>query len=368
MLAHIDANRKTGKNYVAIFDDHKRFARETENHLMLRRLLTERGVRVEFLNFKTEDTPENKFSETMYAAQAELEREQNRRQNRERRRARLERGFAVTRAPIGYMYKDAPEGGKVIVPNPEFAPIIKEALEGFAENRFASQVEVKRYLEGFPKLPMSRNHHGEISQQRVIWMLRNHMYAGMISAPYLGISMRKGQHEGLISFETHEKIIAKLDAGVYAPTRKDISEDFVLRGAVACSSCKTPLTAGWSKGKFKKYPYYFCRERSCAAYGKTIPRAKIEGRFAELLSALQPRPQLAKLVQAMFEEAWSQYISQLGHASKQFADEASNRSWKKKSSVWLIVSSTPALPESFRPMKNVLNFWSGISFLLRKRR
>lgn len=322
LLAHIDANRHSGKNYVAIFDDHKRFARQTENHLLLRRMLRERGVRVEFLNFTLDETPENRFSETLYAAQAQLEREQNIRQNRERRRARLERGLHVTRAPLGYRYVPCPQGGKMLVPDESTAPIIQEALEGFASGRFTSQAEVKRYLESRPELPIGRNRNGEIAAQRVVQILRHHIYAGLISAPYLGISLRKGQHEALITFETHEKILAKLDARSFAPTRKDVARDFVLRGAVACDCCQMPLTAGWSKGKRKRYPYYHCMNKRCSAYGKSIARAKIEGNFVELLESLQPQPRVARYAKAVFEEAWSQRVAQIEDASTSYAAEA----------------------------------------------
>lgn len=322
LLAHVDANKHSGKNYVAVFDDHKRFARATEYHLLLRRMLHERGVRVEFLNFNLDDTPENRFSETMFAAQAQLEREQNLRQNRERRRARLERGFHVTRAPIGYRYVPSAQGGKELVLDETTAPIVKEALEGFASGRFSSQAEVKRYLESRPELPISRNDKGEIKQQRAIQILRHHIYAGMVSAPYLGVSLRKGQHEPLISFETHEKILTRLREGVYAPTRADLCADFVLRGAVLCSCCQTPLTAGWSKGKYKKYPYYFCRHKGCEAYGKTIARKKIEDRFAGVVGSLEPTPMVARLVIEMFRDAWEQKTAQLEAASRKFADDA----------------------------------------------
>jgi predicted site-specific integrase-resolvase len=79
LLAYLDA-RKPGKPYVVIFDDLKRFARDTEFHIKLRREFQTRGARIECLNFKFEDTPEGKFIETVIAAQGELEREQNRRQ------------------------------------------------------------------------------------------------------------------------------------------------------------------------------------------------------------------------------------------------------------------------------------------------
>ncbi len=67
------------KSYVIIFDDLKRFARDAEFHIKLRRELNAVGARVKRLNFKFEDTPEGEFIETIMAAQGELERKQNRR-------------------------------------------------------------------------------------------------------------------------------------------------------------------------------------------------------------------------------------------------------------------------------------------------
>ena len=151
LLAHIDASKKTGKHYVVIFDDHKRFARETENHLQLKRLLKVRGARVEFLNFKPEETPEGKFIETMFAAQAQLEREQNARQTRQKSIARIEKGYWVFRAPKGYHYVQGKSGGKELVIDEVLGPIVKEALEGYASGRFASQTEIRRFLEFKPE-------------------------------------------------------------------------------------------------------------------------------------------------------------------------------------------------------------------------
>ena len=76
LLSYLDAQQ--GKPYVVIFDDLKRFARDTEFHLKLRREFARRGATIECLNFRIEDTPEGKFIETVIAAQGELEREQNR--------------------------------------------------------------------------------------------------------------------------------------------------------------------------------------------------------------------------------------------------------------------------------------------------
>ena len=65
--------------------------------------------------------------------------------------------------------------------------------------------------------------------------------------------MRKGRHEGLVSFETHEKIQKRLKESALAPARKDIAFDFPLRGFVACGDCEKPLRSCWSKGEYKRY-------------------------------------------------------------------------------------------------------------------
>ena len=305
LIAHIDANAASGKDYVVIFDDHKRFARQTENHLKLRRMLKERGVRVEFLNFRPEETPEGKFSETVFAAQAQLEREQNARQSRQKSIARLEKGYAVQAVPpIGYKYVQSPAGGKELVRDEPYASIVGEALEGYASGRFASQVEVKRFLELQPEFPKDLPG-GQIRQFKVVRMLRQKLYAGYVGMPQWGVSIRDGQHAGLISKATFERIQNRLDGRVYAPARKDIREDFPLRGAVSCASCSTPLTSGWSKGKYKKYPYYFCRTKGCERFGKSIARGKIEDAFKDVLSEAKPTDGVLKAAAAMFHDYWS---------------------------------------------------------------
>ena len=103
LLAYLDA-QKDNHNYVMIFDDLKRLARETEFYRKLRRILKERNASVECLNFRIEETPEGKFIETIIAAQGELELDQMGRQNRQKSIARLEQGYWVACKTIGYKY------------------------------------------------------------------------------------------------------------------------------------------------------------------------------------------------------------------------------------------------------------------------
>jgi site-specific DNA recombinase len=121
LLQHLRQNAHT--NYVVIFDDLKRFARDTEFHIRLRTKLAQYGAVRECLNFKFEDTPEGKFIETIIAAQGELERVQNQRQTVQKMKARVERGYHAFKACVGYKYIDTRERGRVLVRDEPFATI-----------------------------------------------------------------------------------------------------------------------------------------------------------------------------------------------------------------------------------------------------
>ncbi|WP_185960961.1 recombinase zinc ribbon domain-containing protein [Aliiroseovarius halocynthiae] len=69
-----------------------------------------------------------------------------------------------------------------------------------------------------------------------------------------------------------------------------IRKDFPLRGFATCGDCGSNLRSSWSKGKTKYYPYYLCQSKGCDSYGKSIPRDKIEGAFADVVKTLEPSP------------------------------------------------------------------------------
>lgn len=77
-----------------------------------------------------------------------------------------------------------------------------------------------------------------------------------IERPNWNVSLRKGHHEGLISFETYLKVQERMRGAAKAPARKDINEDFLLRGFVLCDDCEKPMTSCWSKGCRQHYAYY----------------------------------------------------------------------------------------------------------------
>jgi len=195
LLAYLDA--RSDERYIVIFDDLKRYARDTEFHLKLRREMAARGAVRECLNFNFEDSPEGKFFETIAAAQGELEREQNGRQVRQKMRARAENGFYCFGKIIGYRYEKHSSGGKILAPEEPQASVIREAFEGLACGRFQSVAEVARFLENDPAFRTKQRQRA--NWQRTLNLLRNPLYAGLINIPKYGIHMQPAQHEALVA-------------------------------------------------------------------------------------------------------------------------------------------------------------------------
>ncbi|MEO1643112.1 MAG: recombinase family protein, partial [Pseudomonadota bacterium] len=103
LLAFLDSD--PSENYIVIFDDLKRLARDREMHFKLRAAFASRKAEVACLNFNFDDTPEGEFIETVLAAQGQLERQQNRRQTLQKMKARFEGGYYVFAPPVGYKYE-----------------------------------------------------------------------------------------------------------------------------------------------------------------------------------------------------------------------------------------------------------------------
>ena len=313
LLSFLDA--QPDKNYVIIFDDLKRFARDTIFHLKLRKELSARGARPECLNFKFEDTPEGEFIETIIAAQGQLERQQNKRQVIQKMKARVENGYWVSHAPVGFKYATVAGHGKLLVRDEPPTSIVQEALEGFACARFETRAEMKRFLESQPDFPRTR--HGHVTNETVNRILNRPHYAGYIEFPTWDVSLRKGHHDGLISLNTYQTIQRRLHEKPKAAARPDLNEDFPLRGFVCCGGCGNPLTANWSTSKTgKKHPYYLCFTKSCKSYRKSMRRDQVEGALEETIKTLEPSETAYALLTDMFKHAWDLRGAQMQRAAK----------------------------------------------------
>ena len=309
MLAFLRHHKRD--NITIIIDDITRIARGMEIHLEVRNAIRGLGATLVSPSMEFKDDPDSMFIEHVLASLSEHQSGKNKKQTVDRMRGRLLNGHWPFNPPIGFERKRLPELGNTFVRDEPVASIIQEALEGFAGGRFQTQAEVKRFLEAQPDFPTNPKT-GTITNQRVKDLLVNLIYAGYLEYPKWDVSLRKAKHEPIISYEIYQQIQDRLAGKARAPARKDLSEDFPLRGFICCDSCDNPLTGYWSKGNGGHYAYYHCFTRGCPEKGKAIRRDAIEGAFDAILENATPTRKLFEVAHTMFRELWDMRLKLVG--------------------------------------------------------
>jgi site-specific DNA recombinase len=304
LLDYVDS--KPHEKFVVIFDDLKRFARDTVFHIKLRQEFNARDLRPICLNFNFEDSAEGQFIETIMAAQGELERKQNKRQVIQKMKARLEQGYWTFGSVLGYKQVKTPEHGKLLVPFEPEASVIKETLIGYAEGRFPDKKDVADFL-------VSKNFRNKkyIGYQTVDRILTNSIYAGCIEYQQWEVPRKRGWHEALVDLETWEIIQARLQGKQIKRIRNDTNPDFPLRNFLLCPECKKPLTASWSTGRKNKYPYYRCNQKLCSLSSKSINSEKVHSDFKIFLERISPDEDMIELTRAIANDVWNSKMKEL---------------------------------------------------------
>jgi site-specific DNA recombinase len=314
MLEYL-TSRKTTANHVVIIDDISRIARDIKTHLELRDAISSAGAKLESPSIEFGEDSDSILVENLLASVSQHQRQKNAEQTKNRMRARMMNGYWPFHACMGFKYETVPGRGKMLRRDEPLASIIEEGLRGYALGRFQLQAEVKRFFESFPAFPRDRA--GRVRNQKVKDILTHSLYAGYVESPEWGVSLRPGQHEGLIDLETFEKIQERIKEGAKAPIRANINMDFPLRGFVTCATCEHPLTACWSKSKTgKRHAYYMCFKKGCDSYRKSIRRDDLEGAFDDLLCKLKPSRMMFSVARVMFTNSWNQHKEQLSYFVK----------------------------------------------------
>jgi site-specific DNA recombinase len=307
LLAYIDSNPH--QKFVVVFDDLKRFARDVEFHIKLRAAFRARDVVLKCLNYNFDESPEGRFAELIMAGQGQLEREQNRRQVIQKMKARMENGYWPFSQKKGYDIVKEPLHGKIAKPNKIGLKLLKPALEAFARGEFANRADFCKSLvqKGFWR--SVRNPEKYIDD--VTTILSDCFYMGDIEYKPWGVSRRRGRHQGIISAATFEKIQNRLKRpSATGRIRKDITDDFPVRGLVNCI-CGAHLTAAWSKGRSAKYGLYSCTGYGCPFYKKSIRKKLVEDGFIKILKNAALRAEVGKVIETVFDKVWKEEIGNL---------------------------------------------------------
>lgn len=301
----VDFLSEINEHYIVLVEDLNRWSRETVNHFLLKKQITQMGHSLQSVNMTLDDTEESELMETLSASVSQYERKKNAKRAKSCMIEHAKQGYWLFRPPLGYKHQR--KNGKVY--NVRLEPTathIKMALEGFANGRFLTQKDVLNFLlskdlispYGEGKAPMSFN--------IVKSILSSKIYTGIFAFPRWNIPEQKWAVEPIISLETYQKIQDRLHSkGSSIKHRKyNVNdEEFPLRRWVKCPVCGRPLTGSKSKSKSGKYhPYYHCYYSKCSLRGKTIRPSELHKDFENLLTQITPNESLLNLAQALIDE------------------------------------------------------------------
>ncbi len=279
-----------------------RFSRNTLDHLTVRATLYKLGIGLRSATEQLDDSPMGKCMENMLAVFSQLDNDAKAARTVAGMQTAISKGRWPFKPPLGYI-RGSREGPSLL-PDPLKADQIKQAFEMFATGRYSKQ----KILQKITALGLKTSKGKKLSKQTFFQTLKKAVYAGWIEVGQWQVRQR-GDFEPLISQETFDAVQSILSGKKKAliPHLRN-HPDFPLRSFITCGCCARPLTASWSKGRNKKYPYYRCQKSSCK--GVNIRKDQLESAFLEKLQQLQPKSEYLKLFRAVVLDVWNQRQSE----------------------------------------------------------
>lgn len=270
-----DLERRRFRPVALVVYDLSRLARETLDHLLIRRQLRDLGIVLRAATQPVDETPEGELLETMLAAIARWDNAARSRRVLAGMRAAAERGRWVWVAPRGYRHR-GPGGG--LEPDPDTAPIVRRSFERIASGAWTvegARAEAER--EGL-----------KVSRTRWYALLRSAVYLGRVVSPAWGIDVA-GEHEPLVDAATwhaaQKSLTARLVKRRYVAGGTELHP---LKGIVRCF-CGRPLTGDRAKSR----GYYRCPHGGHASGSAD----RLHGAFRALLAREACPPELVTLLE-----------------------------------------------------------------------
>jgi site-specific DNA recombinase len=155
-------------------------------------------------------------------------------------------GIYPSYAPIGYRNVDGPNGKRIIIPDPDAAPVIIDIFPRFAAGSHSIKSLVQEMNAEGVRLRGHRLHSGVVHQ-----ILRKRLYTGDFDWDGTTYS---GTHEPLVTRECWHRVQELLNARFENKTRK-VKHDFAFTGLVRCGHCGCILVGEIKK---RRYVYYHC--------------------------------------------------------------------------------------------------------------
>lgn len=196
---------------------------------------------------------------------------------------KAEQGIWPTKAPLGYRNVAGTNGKRIILPDPDTAPLVAKVFEWYATGQLSlKELARKARAEGLV-YPRSGN---PVPVSTLQTILRNRLYCG--SFEWNG-RRYEGQHQALVSAELWERVQDVLD-GRNAGKPRRVKHNFAFSGLISCGRCGCAVVGEIKK---QRYIYYHCTGYADRCQGKPadcrrryLREEVLEQQFTDLLGRL----------------------------------------------------------------------------------
>lgn len=309
-----------------------RFARNTEDHFAVRKILLEYGTTLHSVTEPIGNKPTEKFIETVLAGAAEYDNAIRKQRCSDGMSQKINQGLYPWKTPLGYVCNNSKKRGeKKTQPDPpdeKIFPIVQRGLKHYAQG-LCTQVELVKLLDSWG-LGAIRGRKTTI--QLVDRILGKYLkfYAGILENPFTGED-KNGLHIPMISKEEYYRIILVKQGKVKRAVKHDrYNPLFPLRRTVFCFSCKRFLTGSTPRGRNGHHAYYHCHNKNCDMYGKGIRKNLLEQEFMAFLSDIKPKAAFLSAFRAVILDVWKENDKLLDDQIKQYEKQIANLEGKKK--------------------------------------
>ena len=308
-----------------------RFARNTEDHFYVRKMLIDYGVTLHSVTEPIGNNPAEKFIETVLAGSAEFDNAVRAQRCIDGMAARFNQGIYPFKPPIGYACQYARKKGlkknEPDQPDKQIFPILQKALKKFSTG-FYTQASLVQLLDdqGFSTIRGLKTRPQFVSR-----ILGKHLkfYAGILVNSWTHEEI-KGLHQPMITEEEYFKIRTILSGRSCSVKKIKTNPNFPLRRTVKCGICGRPLTGSCSSGRGGKYLYYHCYNKQCSMYGKVISKAKLEDDFIEYLNSITPKREFLNSFNSTVLTLWKEKDSLLKEEARKYQKQLEVLQEKRK--------------------------------------
>lgn len=351
-LRAIEYCRKN-KGKVSAFVVYKvdRFARNTEDHFYVRKMLINYGVTLHSVTEPIGNNPAEKFIETVLAGSAEFDNAVRTQRCIDGMAMRINQGISPFKPPIGYecqhaRKRDEKKNGPD-KPDAILFPIIQKGLKAFSTGNY-SQAEM---MVIFDKLGLAEVRGGKTTPQFVSKIFNRYLkfYAGILINPWTNEEIQ-GLHKPMITKKELFKIQTLLSGKKLNVKHVRKNPNFPLRGTVLCSYCGRLLTGSSSRGNGGKYYYYHCYNKECPSHGKGFNRIEFEKCFIEYLNSITPKKKFLDSYKKTVLDLWKEKGLEFKKEAQNYERQLTILEEKRKK-IFEMREDGSYTPEEFRERK-----------------